>query len=195
MSRKLTVKEYFRNYYLSNKSKIDLYKKNWYIKNKDEIRQKASLYRLKNRDKIIQNKQNYYTKNKSKIQSHQKQYYSSNRTKIYNYVKNKLKNDINYKLSHSLRRRMNNALKNIQKCGSAITDLGCNIQYFKHYIESKFLDGMTWDNYGKSGWHLDHIIPLSSFDLSDRSEFLEACNYTNYQPLWAEDNISKGNKI
>lgn len=187
--------KYFREYYLNNKSKLDLYKKNWYIENKDKIQTKRKLYRLKNKDKIRKCKRDYYLKNKYSIKLKQKKYYSFNRDKIYAYVKNKLNNDINYKLSHSLRRRMNNALKNTQKCGSAIKDLGCSIEYFKNYIESKFLDGMRWNNYGKGGWHLDHIIPLSSFNLSNRTQFLKSCNYTNFQPLWAIDNISKGNKI
>ncbi len=56
-------------------------------------------------------------------------------------------------------------------------------------------DTMTWDNYGLYGWHIDHIKPLASFDLTDREQFLEACHYTNLQPLWAEENLSKGNKI
>jgi hypothetical protein len=54
---------------------------------------------------------------------------------------------------------------------------------------------MTWDNYGMYGWHIDHINPLSSFDLSDRNQFLEACHYTNLQPLWAQDNLIKSNKL
>jgi hypothetical protein len=84
------------------------------------------------------------------------------------------------------------ALKRGTKTGSAVSDLGCSIEELKKYIETKFLEGMTWENYGK--WHIDHIIPLSKFNLSDREELLKAVNYTNLQPLWAEDNMKKSNK-
>lgn len=77
--------------------------------------------------------------------------------------------------------------------GSAVRDLGCSIPEFKTYIENKFVDGMSWDNHGE--WHLDHIKPLASFDLTDRSQLLIACHYTNYQPLWAIDNLKKGCQV
>ena len=53
---------------------------------------------------------------------------------------------------------------------------------------------MTWENYG-SKWHIDHIIPISSFNLKNREEFLQACNWLNLQPLWAEENLRKGNRL
>jgi len=84
-------------------------------------------------------------------------------------------------------------LKNNQKSGSAVVDLGCTIEELRIYLESKFQVGMTWDNYGE--WHIDHIIPLSKFNLEDREEFLKACNYENLQPLWAEANLKKSNKL
>jgi len=67
--------------------------------------------------------------------------------------------------------------------------------YLIAHLESKFQEGMSWENYGKNGWHLDHIIPLSAFDLTDPEQLKIACHYTNIQPLWARDNLVKSNKI
>jgi hypothetical protein len=136
--------------------------------------------------------------NKDKIRLRKTQYYKNNDlawNKRQEYIKtwknNKRKNDINYKLSCSLRERVSRLVRT----GSAVKDLGCTVEELKSYLESKFQYGMNWDNYGLYGWHIDHIIPLSSYDLTNRKQFLEACHYTNLQPLWAKDNLSKHNKI
>ncbi len=105
------------------------------------------------------------------------------------------KSNIHRKLSNRLRQRMYMAVRNNQKSGSAVRDLGCSISVFKLYIENQFKDNMTWDNWGKDGWHLDHVLPLASFDLTNRMEFLEAANWLNYQPLWATENLSKGSNV
>ena len=95
-------------------------------------------------------------------------------------------------LAARLRGRMHKALRGERSPGSAVRDLGCSIENFRLYIESKFYDGMSWDNQG--AWHLDHIVPLSSFNLTDRAQFLLAAHYTNYQPLWASENHRKSSK-
>lgn len=95
-----------------------------------------------------------------------------------------------YRISSRLRTRLKNAIRYKLKTGSAIRDLGCSIYFFKSYLEKMFTPGMSWENYGK--WHIDHIRPLASFDLTDRLQLLQACNYTNLQPLWALDNMKKG---
>lgn len=87
------------------------------------------------------------------------------------------------------------AVRSGAKAGSSVRDLGCSIEDFKNYIETKFVPGMDWENWSRDGWHLDHIRPLSSFDLTDRNQFLKAVHYTNFQPLWAKDNLSKGSKL
>ena len=122
--------------------------------------------------------------------------YSNNHKKERNeYEKHRRKTDTNHKLTSYLRSRGNRAIKNNQKAGSFVQDLGCSIPELKLYLESLFKPGMTWDNWSLTGWHIDHIIPLSSFDLSNRKEFLVACHYTNLQPLWAEENMEKRDKI
>lgn len=119
------------------------------------------------------------------------------KTKIYKdyrtkYEKTKYHTDPIYKLRFILRRRFRCALKNNSKKGSAVKFLGCSIQFFKEYIQNKFIENMTWENHGQ--WHLDHIKPLSSFNLLDENDLKLALHYTNYQPLWAKDNLSKGAK-
>ena len=102
---------------------------------------------------------------------------------------------IQNKLAHCLRSRLSLFLKKnkTDKAGSAVSDLGCTVEEFKIYIESKFDSWMNWDNYGrlnkeKSTWNIDHIIPLSSFNLENREEFLRACHYSNLQPMSAYEN-------
>lgn len=104
--------------------------------------------------------------------------------------------DPNVRIGTALRQRMNKALTNNSKAGSAVRDLGCSISEFRQYIESKFQPGMSWGNYGKGreDWSLDHIVPLSRFDLTDREQFLRAAHYSNMQPLWHRENCSKGDR-
>ena len=72
--------------------------------------------------------------------------------------------------------------------------LGCAIEKVVKHIEAQFKEGMAWDNYGYYSWHIDHIKPCDAFDLTDPAQRAECFNYTNLQPLWAEDNLAKGAK-
>lgn len=87
------------------------------------------------------------------------------------------------------------ALKINSKTGSAIKDLGCTIEKFKEYIEKQFQPGMTWKNWSLKGWHLDHKVPLSKFNLTNRKQLKKALHYTNYQPMWWKENLKKGNRV
>ena len=100
--------------------------------------------------------------------------------------------DANFKIAAMIRSRLHDALKNNYKNGFTVDHIGCTIKFLKQHLESKFKSGMTWENQGQ--WHIDHMIPLSSFDLSDKKELKKACHHTNLQPLWAKDNLKKNNK-
>lgn len=108
------------------------------------------------------------------------------------YKSKRYSTDINFRIAVNLRNRLRIAIKNNSKVGSAVRDLSCSIEQLKKHLESKFQFGMSWDNYGK--WHIDHVVALNNFDLSDYSQLKVACNYNNLQPLWAFDNRSKGDK-
>ena len=139
----------------------------------------------------------YYEKHKTKILAHNRQYYfkHKNRIRIWNnqYQLRRSKIDTLYGIRRSLRRRFLLALDGTKKCTSIINLLGCSIDNFKQYIESKFMKGMNWNNHGT--WHLDHIIPCSYFDLTIVSQQAQCFHYTNFQPLWAKDNLKKGKKL
>lgn len=104
------------------------------------------------------------------------------------YNKNRKATDTSFKLRMYLRTRLYQTLKGLKKT-SALDLLGCEIEDFKIYITNKFLEGMTWDNYG--GWELDHIRPLALFNLIEVEEQKKAFHFTNFQPLWKSDNREK----
>lgn len=135
----------------------------------------------------------YYQKNRNKVIQHQLEYIKNNRDKVNKRHNNKYHSDINYKLKHNLKRRMNNAIKGYFKNDSTIKLLGCDLETVKKHLASKFTQGMNWENYGK--WHIDHIIPCASFDLSDPEQQRKCFHYTNLQPLWAKDNMNKRDKV
>ena len=110
------------------------------------------------------------------------------------YVKQRLKTDSTFRLIHNLRGRILAAIKNNHKSTHTLELLGCTPEEVKTHLENQFQKGMTWDSYGFYGWHIDHIIPLASFDLEDPKEQKKAFHYTNLQPLWAEDNLKKETK-
>lgn len=139
----------------------------------------------------------YYTNNKEKRKQQFKAYYRANQQKLVS--KNskqtsfRRKTNLECRIAANLRRRLNHIVRGKNKNGSAVKDLGCSVAELKIYIEKQFQLGMSWENYGE--WHLDHIKPLSKFNLKLRKSLLIACHYSNLQPLWKSDNISKGNRV
>ena len=158
----------------------------------DEIKEYRKQYYIKNAEDLKRYSQHYREKNPEKIQSYSKEYYS--RDSVLNrkrkYEQDRYKNSIQVRLARILRSRLYDALNGNRKNASAIQNLGCSLEELKLFLENQFLPGMSWDNSGE--WHIDHIIPLSAFDLTDKEECKKACHYTNLQPLWAEDNLKKG---
>lgn len=157
--------------------------KEYHLLNKEKYNAKCKEYDATHREEKYKYNQEYYAKNKVKI-------IKQNDT----YKQNRRDTDLLYRLADNQRTRLYIALKKNQKRGSAIRDLGCSIPELKEHIEKQWQEGMSWDNWTLDGWHIDHIKPLASFDLTDLTQFKAAVHYTNLQPLWAEANLSKGKK-
>jgi len=184
---------------ITNVTQIESMQTKWQNITDPKLRRKVreKLWREVNKNKRKVYEKTYRDLNKDKIKIVKKSYQRINRDKINktkrNYRSYKRNTDVQYTLSESLRNRLRRSLSGTY-VGSVIEYLGCTVSELKTYLESKFQPGMTWDNYGYYGWHIDHIKPLASFDLTDREQLLEACHYTNLQPLWAIDNLRKGAK-
>jgi hypothetical protein len=162
---------------------------------KECVLKKVKGYYVKNKKKCQENHKKWVEKNKTKYLTYLKEYRSVNKDYLNQYERERSKTDINFKMLKNLRSRLRSALKNNQKTGSAIESLGCTIEDLKKHIESQFKEGMNWNNHGYRGWHIDHIQPLSSFDLTDKEQLLKACHFSNLQPLWAKENLKKSNKV
>jgi hypothetical protein len=193
-------KESVKNYFEKNKNKMEIYYKNYREENKEKIKtlrqnKKDELkeYTKQWRENNKEYNKKYYENNKNKI----KQYYNKNKEKINKYqnIYQKQKREINplYKLITNIRTRIYMSLKakGYTKKSKTFETLGCSYEDFKQHLERQFTKGMTWDNLGQ--WHLDHIIPVSL--AKDEQELIRLNHYTNFQPLWAKDNLEKHNKI
>jgi hypothetical protein len=98
-------------------------------------------------------------------------------------------------LSLSLGSRIRTAIKKGKKCSRTMDLVGCSIEELRKHLELQFQQGMNWYNHGIFGWHIDHILPCSSFDLNDPIQQKECFHYSNLQPLWAKDNMQKRAKL
>jgi hypothetical protein len=131
-------------------------------------------------------------KRQTEFQKNNKELTSKTRKKRYSI---RYKNDVEYKVRTNLRNRVKLYLKSINlnvKLNNTKNFVGCDPNELREYLEGKFTDGMSWSNYSHDGWHIDHIIPLSSAKSID--EIYKLCHYTNLQPLWCFENYKKSNK-
>lgn len=181
------------------KSCIAEYNKKKYEINKKHYKKIMKKYREENKEKLKEINKKYYEENKKEIKQKQKKYYEENKEKVNEYKKEwekeRRKTDNIYRFKCNVRNNVFKSFKRgtnqFRKEAKTEKILGCTIEEFRIYIESKFKKGMTFENYGE--WHLDHIVPV--FVAKNEDEVVKLCHYTNYQPLWAEDNLSKGCKI
>jgi hypothetical protein len=161
-------------------------------------RTQAASYRSRFPEKTKKYRARWRHKNPEKMKNTNKAWTKANfhkvKASLTKYVKARRQKDPLYRFFESIRKQCNRIVKQVglgKKPTTTLKWIGCTAEELKAHIENLFLEGMTWDNYGKYGWHIDHIRPISSFK---PEEWEQISHYTNLQPLWWYDNLSKGNK-
>jgi len=180
-----------RNIYTEEEAKIKFYEsvKRYKEKHKDEIKEYNKKYHREYRKTHKLVKTVKYTKIKTTKTKEEKTIYQRD------YRRKRRAEDLEFRIKDILRSRISSAIKNKANKGKRTLELvGCSMPEFIKYLESKFTEGMSWENYGYYGWHIDHIRPCASFNLLNEDEQKKCFHYTNLQPLWAIDNRKKWSK-
>jgi len=153
-------------------------------------------YRKNNLEKERARSRKYQQKNPEKCRAsvRKSQQRPEYKKRVNARLRERRKTDPQYQLLCNLRCRLRRALKGLAKSASTMTLVGCSTRHTKDHLEKQFQPGMTWENYGPV-WHVDHMMPCASFDLTDPEQQRRCFHYTNLQPLWGTENISKGDNI
>ena len=223
--KKLKKSEYLKAWKLNNPEKVKAIQRKSYLKNSKHICAKSKKYyhehseyinarKRKRRKKVYKPAKNeeilkaekffyhkkYREDHKDDALKYQREYRKKNSDKIRKYFreynKKRIKNDITFKIIKNLRWRLNSIYKakNFEKSKKSLDIIGCTPDFLRDFLAKRFKVGMTHENNSPKGWHIDHIIPLASAG-TDIEKAEKLCHYTNLQPLWWYENLSKGDKI
>lgn len=167
-----------------------------HLKHFEANREKRKLYRDENKATIRAWRRKHYQENRERLIQETLDYWKT--------PQGAAKRKASYtkwaaiphnKIAIHLRSRLTALTRGFNKSAHTTQLLGMDFKTFRSYLESHFLPGMSWDNYGKHGWHIDHVLPCSYFDLSIPENQVLCCNYRNLRPLWAKENLSKNDAI
>ncbi|AKQ45822.1 hypothetical protein TH63_09485 [Rufibacter radiotolerans] len=176
------IQERKRVYHQTEKSKQQ--RKDYILRNPEVKKRISNKYARNNRQKVMEISRRSILKNPERYRKTKR-----------DYMRKKIETDPGFAMECRLRSRIIHALRGTgtRKAAKTMELVGCSIEAFKDHVERRFKPGMTWDNRGE--WHIDHIVPCASFDLSDSEQQRVCFHYTNLQPLWGKDNIRKKDRI
>ena len=178
-----------RAYRLANKDKIKAYQCSWATANKDMAKAIQASWIKANPEKVKRAANKWRHSHPEKVKARQDRWRARNKTKLVayqvRYNQRRLNSDPVFRIVTNLRSRIHYALKKGKgvKSGKSMELLGCSLQELREHIQGLWQPGMSWDNYGMYGWHIDHRIPCSAFDLTDPEQQKTCFHYTNLQPL------------
>ena len=195
-----------KKYYYKNRERLlaqyknddtrKITQRNNYKKNIVKRREEQKEYYQKNRTESIKRTQKWHTNNPNYLKNYRQKNKKQLQKKATERLR-KFRKTPKGKVFISIKRRLSkifNKLKSKKKSYKFIELTGCSEEFLVKYLESKFKKGMSWKNHGYRGWHIDHIVPISKFNLLDEAQVLKANNYKNLQPLWAKENMFKSDK-
>lgn len=165
--------------------------KDYYELTKEKDNQQCREYKKLHKLEISNYNKTYAEEHKEEIKARRKLNKDYINKRQSEYIKNRYSNDINYRILHNLRIRISLALRGKTKASKTKILLGCTIEFLKQHLQSKFKEDMSWNNYGRQGWVVDHILPCISFDMADPEQQKACFHYTNLQPLWDHENCVK----
>lgn len=204
----ISIKEHKRRYYLRHRDKVLARNKSYAERNKEKMRERCRQYYLRNKERILARVTAYEKENTNSCNLRKTEWAKANRAKVktarakwfqknpkyrLKWALSRLHSDATYRLTAALRGRLYSILKRKRRSKSALVLLGCSLEDFWIYLESKFESGMTRENYGKV-WHVDHIIPCALFDMSKHDHQKRCFHFSNMQPLFASCNLKKGSR-
>ena len=167
-------------YYRRNKARAAASRRGYRQRCREQISVRRKLYRLRNIEVIRDRGRVYWKKNKTRLRVVRREY-----------ERRRTRGDVKFAVMRRLRARLLASLRRsyADKSGRTQELMGCSREELLHHLESKFKPGMTWEN--RHLWHIDHIRPCASFDLTDPAQQRACFHFSNLQPLWAEENLRK----
>lgn len=171
----------------------------WAKRNPEKLRARNKAWVENNKERAKATRRAWCEKNRESIRQRMRKWRDDNRVHFRANAKKRhderVRSDLNYRMSYLLRRRIRGAITHHKKSNATAKLTGCSLENLKIYLETRFVDGMTWGKFMTGEIHLDHIIPLSLFDLSRPEQQRYAFHFSNLQPMWASENMSKSDRV
>lgn len=172
--------------------------KTYQRKNREKINKTKRLYRERKRDEAKKRNLIWREEPKVVVDERRNRWRNENVEHVKKYAREYMrkvrKENPQVRIRQSLSARLRSLLKGENKSIRTVEVVGCSYEELRKYLEDKFQNGMSWNNYGRGGWHIDHIKPCNLFDLTNPGELKKCFHFSNLQPLWEKENIVKSNK-
>ncbi len=193
--------EEVKDYIARNKEKVRARRKKFYQENRDRLKAETRKNSLANPEKTAEYQKAYKEKHKTALSEYFAAHYQKNKKRITERHRlreaARKKEDPNYRLGRQIRCRISAAIREQygSKAFKTLELIGCTVEELRAHIEKQWTAGMSWSNWTTNGWHIDHLRPVTAFDLTDPAQQKLCFHWSNLGPKWWLDNIRKGNKI